>query len=350
MLMSSVVSRPCASGYPPHAETKTGLEGGIRPSLHGGSTMDTYKKVGIVGTGVIGASWTTDFLARGLDVYATDPAGGAEERLRSLVAQQWHGAMALGLADGASLERLHFSPNLERTLADVDFVQESGPERVEIKRSLFATLDEVVPHHVILASSSSGIPATEFQAACKHPERVLIGHPFNPPHLIPLVEVVGGERTSPQAVETALEFYRLLGKKPIHIRKEIKGFVANRLQAALLREAFGLVQAGIASAADVDAVIANGPGLRWAILGPFANFHLSGGAGGMEHVLEHLGPSVDEWWQDLFPTRMTEKTKATVLSSAKDETDDWDIDEVIRERDKLLVSLIRGKATFKHIP
>ncbi len=312
--------------------------------------MGRYKKVGIVGTGVIGSSWATYFLARGLDVYATDPAGGAEERLRSLVAEQWRGAKALGMAEGAALERLQFSPHLEEVLADVDFVQESGPERLDVKRSIFAALDEVVPGDVILASSSSGIPASEFQTACEHPDRVLIGHPFNPPHLIPLVEVVGGEWTSPQAVEAALDFYHCLGKKPIHIRKEIKGFVANRLQAALWREAFGLVQAGIASAADVDAVIANGPGLRWAILGPFVNLHLSGGAGGMKHVLEHLGPPVDEWWQDLFRTRMTEETKATTLMSVRDETDDLDIDEVVRERDELLVSLIRSKETFEHIP
>ena len=307
-------------------------------------------RVAIIGTGVIGASWATCFLARGLDVVASDPAPGAEERMRAQVAQQWPGAEALGVAPRATPERLRFCADVSEAVAEADFVQENGPEQLDIKRSLFAALDAAAPAHAILASSSSGIPASEFQTACGHPERVLIGHPFNPPHLIPLVEVVGGKLTSAEAVRTAMDFYAAMGKRPIHIRKELRGFVTNRLQAALWREAYGLVHAGVATVEDIDTAIANGPGLRWAILGPFATQYLSGGAGGLQHVLDHLGPPMDGYWQDLFATRLTEEVKAAVLAGSKAETSQWDMDAVVRERDEILVSLLHLKSGHKHIP
>ena len=297
-------------------------------------------RIAVIGTGVIGASWATCFLARGRDVVAWDPAAGAEDRLRAEVARQWKAAASLGLAPGASQERLSFVGTLEAALQDVAFVQENGPERLDLKRSLFAMLDEAVPSGIVLASSSSGIPASDFQTACRHPQRVLIGHPFNPPHLIPLVEVVGGRLTSPEAVQAALQFYGAMGKRPIHIRKELKGFVTNRLQAALWREAYGLVHAGVASVADIDTAISNGPGLRWALLGPFVTQHLSGGEGG----LDHLGPPMDGYWQDLFPTRLTEEVKAAVLAGLKEQTQDWNMDAVVRRRDELLVELLRMRA------
>lgn len=306
--------------------------------------MTEVRRVAIIGTGVIGASWATCFLARGLEVSASDPAPGAEERLRAQVARQWAGAEALGLADGASQDRLRFCSTPEEAAGGADFVQENGPERLDFKRTLFASLDAVTPPQVILASSSSGIPASEFQAACRHPERVLIGHPFNPPHIIPLVEVVGGRLTSPEAVRAALDFYTAAGKRPIHIRTELKGFVTNRLQAALWREAYGLVHAGVVSVEDIDTAIANGPGLRWAIRGPFATQHLSGGAGGLQHVLDHLGPPMDEYWQDLFPTRLTEEVKDSVLAGSRAQTGGWNMDEVVRERDRILIALLRLKA------
>lgn len=306
--------------------------------------------VAVIGTGAIGASWAVCFLARGLDVRAWDPAPGAEARLREQVARQWPGAESLGLVDGASPQRLRYCSTLAETVAGVAFVQESGPERVDLKRALFAELDAAAPASVILASSSSGIPASEFQGACSHPARVLIGHPFNPPHLIPLVEVVGGAQTSPESVCVAMDFYRALGKRPIHIRKEMKGFVTNRLQAALWREAYGLVHAGVATVEDIDTAIANGPGLRWAILGPFATQSLAGGPGGMAHLLEHLGPSMDGYWESLLPTRMTEEVRASVLAGVKEEMADWDMDAVERERDQLIVELLRGKARHGHIP
>jgi carnitine 3-dehydrogenase len=308
------------------------------------------EKVAVIGSGVIGASWAVCFLARGLQVTAWDPAPGAEARLREQVARQWPGAEALGLAAGASQQRLQFSTQLAEAVSGAQFVQESGPERVELKRALFAELDAAAPASALLASSSSGIPASEFQGSCRHPERVLIGHPFNPPHLIPLVEVVGGTQTSPESVQAAMAFYRAMGKRPIHIRKEMKGFVTNRLQAALWREAYGLVHAGVASVEDIDAAIANGPGLRWALLGPFATQGLSGGAGGMAHLLEHLGPSMDGYWESLLPTRMTDEVKAAVLAGVTKEMAAWDLSTVERERDELLVELLQSKARRRHIP
>ena len=307
-------------------------------------------KVAILGTGVIGASWATCFLAHGLDVTASDPAPGAEARLRAQVDQQWASAAALGLTPGASPQRLRFCSDLREAVEGADFVQENGPERLDVKRMLFAELDAAAPAHAILASSSSGIPASGFQTACRHPERVLIGHPFNPPHLIPLVEVVGGQLTSPEAIARAMDFYTAMGRRPIHIRKELKGFVTNRLQAALWREAYGLVQAGVATVEDIDAAIANGPGLRWALLGPFATQHLSGGPGGLAHVLEHLGPPMDDYWQDLLPTRMTNEVKAAVLAGSDAQTASWDLAAVTRERDEMLVTLLQLKAGQKHLP
>src|SRR6516164_10797275 len=201
----------------------------------------------IIGTGVIGASWATAFLARGMDVVAADPASGAEQALRGTVAAQWTAMQQIGLSPGASLERLRFAASPEDAVAEVDFVQENGPERLDVKRDLFRRLDEAAPTSSLLATSTSTITISEFQDACgKHPERVVLGHPFNPPHLIPLVEVGGGTQTSPEAVAKALAFYRAMGKHAIHLRREIMGHVANRLQAALWQEAFNLVKAGVA--------------------------------------------------------------------------------------------------------
>lgn len=307
-------------------------------------------KVAVIGTGVIGASWAVCFLARGFDVTAWDPAPDSHARLCAQVERQWASAQALGLADGASTRRLHECATLEEAVAGVGFVQESAPEQVELKRALFAALDAAAPVQAILASSSSGIPASLFQDACRHPQRVLIGHPFNPPHVIPLVEVVGGEKTSPEVVQAAMAFYRDAGKRPIHIRRELPGFVTNRLQAALWREAYGLVHAGVISVEDIDTAIANGPGLRWALLGPFATQALSGGTGGMAHLLEHLGPAMDSYWETLLPTRMTSDVVAAVLAGTRQQTSDWDMAAVERERDELLVKLLRAKAGNAHIP
>jgi 3-hydroxyacyl-CoA dehydrogenase len=306
--------------------------------------------VGVVGTGVIGASWAAYFLAHGMDVRCTDPSPGAEEKLRAAVGRHWPILEGLGLAEGASQERLTFHPDLETALQGADFVQENGPENEQFKIDLFRRMDAVLPANVILASSSSGLLMSKVQSECRHPERVLLGHPFNPPHMIPLVEVIGGEKTSEQAVAQAMDFYTAIGKRPIHPRKEVKGHIANRLQAALWREAFHLVEQGVATVSDIDTAISHGPGLRWALLGPFMNLHLSGGEGGMRHLLDHLGPPIENWWADLGTPSITEALKEKIVKEMNAELAGKEQSMLTAERDQLLVNLIQAKATARNLP
>jgi carnitine 3-dehydrogenase len=308
-------------------------------------------RVATVGTGVIGASWTSCFLARGLDVVATDPDPGAEDRLRRDVEAHWPALARLGLADGASPDRLTFARDVEAAVAHAQFVQESGPEREEVKQALFATLDAATGPDVVLASSSSGLLPTAIQAACeRHPERVLVGHPFHPAHLVPLVEVVGGERTGEAAIERATAFYTAVGKRPIRLRAELPGHLANRLQAALWREAYSLVDRGVATVADIDTAIAHGPGLRWALLGPFVLQHLSGGPGGLAHTLEHLGPPMVDWWQAMTTPRLTPELTEAAVAGVRQELAENDVDAMVAERDALLIDLLAAKAAAEHLP
>ena len=308
-------------------------------------------RVALVGTGVIGASWATLFLARGLDVVATDTAPEAEDKLRATVARQWAAMETLGLAPGASRSRLTFTASLEEAVRDADFIQESGPERLEIKRTLYRAMDQAARPDVVIATSSSGILISEVQIACAHrPDRVLVGHPFNPPHLIPLVEVVGGKATSDAAIATAMAFYSAVGKHPIHLKKEVKGHVANRLQAALWREAFALVQDGVATVTDIDAAVAHGPGLRWALLGPFLNLHLSGGVGGLEYVLDHLGPPIESWWADMHEVTIDDDLKAKLVAGGDDELAGKSMETITKDRDRVLLELMRLKAEAEHLP
>ena len=300
--------------------------------------------IAVVGTGVIGASWAAYFLAKGFDVAATDPADGAEKRLRTLVDGFWPALEHIGLAAGASRSRLRFDPDIARAVEGCAFIQENGPERVDVKRNLLARISAVAPSDSLIATSSSGILISDIQDAAAYPERVLLGHPFNPPHLIPLVEVVGGRMTSEGAIKKALTFYGSIGKKPIHIRREVKGHVANRLQAALWREAFYLVEQGIASVEDVDTAIAHGPGLRWALLGPFLNLHLSGGAGGIAHVLEHLGPPLESWWRELGNVTLNEDLNGAIARGVTEELGAADLAHLTSQRDDMLLALLRLKA------
>ncbi len=275
-------------------------------------------RVAIVGTGVIGASWAAHFLGRGARVIATDPAPGAADRLRADIDRIWPGLERMGIAPGASRDRLDFSADLEQCLAAADFVQENAPENLEGKQQLMQTIDAATAPGVIVASSSSGLLPTELQARClRDPGRIVVGHPFHPPHLMPLVEVVGGRATGEATILKTLAFYRSVGKHPIHIRKELPGHVANRLQAALWREAFSLVEQGAATVADIDDAIRHGPGLRWAILGPFLTLHLTGGNGGMEEILKKMGPAVEEWWAGFQTPRLNPELVGRVVDGVE---------------------------------
>ncbi|MFB7224852.1 3-hydroxyacyl-CoA dehydrogenase NAD-binding domain-containing protein [Streptomyces sp. NPDC056227] len=307
--------------------------------------------VAVVGTGVIGASWAALFLAAGHDVIAHDPAAGAEDRLRAAVADAWLALTRLGLAAGASPDRLSFVADVATAVGPAAFVQESGPEQIALKRELFAAIDEAAPADTVVASSSSGLMPSQLQAMCsRHPERVLVGHPFNPAHLIPLVEVVPGALTSEAAVTTAMRFYASVGKRPIHVRQELPGHVTNRLQVALWQEAYSLVERGVASVADIDAAISQGPGLRWALLGPLVNQHLSGGVGGMTHTLEHLGPPAEEWMKDLRPARLSPALVDLLVTGVDDELAGIDQRDLVTDRDELLIALLESKRRHTALP
>jgi carnitine 3-dehydrogenase len=299
------------------------------------------RRVAVIGAGTIGASWAASFLAAGLDVAAWDPAPEGEAFLRRFVAEAWPALARLGLVrPGADPGRLAFHAEKRAAVAGAEFVQESGPEREELKIALFAELDAALPPETIIASSSSGLLMTRVQSGCRHPERCVLGHPFNPPHLIPLVEVVGGARTSAETIAGAMAFYAALGKHPIHIRKEVRGHVANRLQAALWREAVHLVDAGVASVADVDAAIAQGPGLRWALMGPHLTFHLAGGEGGMRHFMEHLATPLQGWMDDLGAPRLTAEVQQKIVAGVEAETGGRGVAELARWRDEKLVEIL----------
>jgi 3-hydroxyacyl-CoA dehydrogenase len=302
--------------------------------------------VAIVGTGTIGASWATHYLARGFDVVATDPASGAETALRQYVHDAWDGAATLGLADGASPDRLEFTADMREAVGHADFVQENAPERPELKVKLFAEIDDAAPTDSILASSSSSITMSEIQANCRHPERTVIGHPFNPPHLIPLVEVVGGTRTAPETIQETISFYGSIGKRPIHLKKELPGHVANRLQAALYREVVYVIEQGILDVADADAAVSWGPGLRWGVMGPNLLWHLGGGEGGISHFMETLMGPMAAMWRTLGHPDITPQLQQTIVDGVLEEADGRSIDALAAERDAMVLGLQAVRAKY----
>jgi len=299
------------------------------------------RNIAIVGTGVIGASWAALFLARGFNVTATDPGPNAEANLRRFIDAAWKDLTVIGLSPNASRDHLRFTLDMKEALSDADFVQENGPERQDFKIKLYADMDDVTPQDSIIASSSSGLTMSVMQSACKYPERCVIGHPFNPPHVVPLVEVVAGEKTSPHTVEEAISFYASIGKKPIHVRKEVVGHVANRLQAALYREIVYLIEQGVLDVADSDTAVCWGPGLRWGVMGPNLLFHLGGGQGGMQHFLGQFTGPLAAWWKDLGKiTEFSPEVKQTLLEGVLKEAGNRSIEELERERDSMLLELL----------
>ena len=302
----------------------------------------SIRRVAIVGAGTIGASWAALFLAHGLSVVVSDPAPDAEAQTRARVQAAWPVLKELGrVAEGASFDALVFEPDLARALVDADFVQENAPEREDFKIDLFARMDALLPAHVIVASSSSGLIMSRLQARCQHPERFVIGHPFNPPHLIPLVEVVGGDKTSSEVIDQSIAFYQAIGKYPIRLNKEVPGHIANRLQAALWREAIHLAAENVASVADIDAAVSQGPGLRWALFGPHMTFNLGGGAGGLANFMDHLLGPVQTWWDDLGAPEMTEELQRKLIEGVAAEAGQRSIADIVHARDAQLTALIK---------
>ena len=303
------------------------------------STQNTVRRVAIVGTGTIGASWATYYLARGFDVTATDPGHNAESALHSFVEGAWDAATTLSLAPGASPDRLKFSTDMRQAVADADFVQENAPERPDLKVKLYADIDDAAPPDTIIASSSSGITMSEIQAGCRNPERTVIGHPFNPPHVIPLVEVVGGKKTAPETIDAAMSFYASIGKKPIHLKKELPGHVANRIQIALYREVVWCIAEGVLDVADSDDAVSWGPGLRWGVMGPNLLWHLGGGEGGIQHFMDTLMDPMASTWKNLGNPQMTPELKQKIVDGVLAEADGRSIDELSADRDTMLLGL-----------
>src|SRR6201991_2380998 len=310
------------------------------------STNKPIRRAAIIGTGVIGASWAALFLAKGLDVAATDIAPDAEAALKRFIDAAWPALERLGLAPGASRSKLTFSADLPTAIKGAGLVQENGPERIDFKKQLYGQLDELLPPDVIIASSSSGLTMSEIQKGCaSHPERCVIGHPFNPPHLIPLVEIVGGAKTSEDTIQQASEFYTALGKRTVRLHKEVPGHVANRLQAALAREVYYLVGEGVVSVADVDTAVSWGPGLRWGIMGQVLLNHLGGGQGGMEHFLQQFTAPMTAWWKVLGSPELTPELQRKLVDGIRDEVGSRSIDDLAAERDEVLLGLLELRSS-----
>ena len=309
------------------------------------------RRIAIIGTGVIGASWTALFLAKGLEVIATDVAPDAEAALKRFVKAAWPALERLGLAPGASQSHLTFTKDLPTALKTADFVQENGPERIDFKKTLYRQLDELLPADVIIASSSSGLTMSEIQSACPlHPERCVIGHPFNPPHLVPLVEIVGGAKTSEATIRRAFDFYTGLGKQAVRLRKEVPGHVANRLQAALAREVYYLVAEDVVSVADVDKALCWGPGLRWGIMGNMMLNHLGGGPGGIEHFFDQFTGPMTAWWKVLGAPELTPAVRNKLIAGLHDEVGSRSIAELEAERDEILLRLLEARREVEKAP
>jgi 3-hydroxyacyl-CoA dehydrogenase len=303
------------------------------------------RRIAVVGTGVIGASWAAQYLARGFDVVATDPAPNAEANLRKYVDEAWQQLEEVGLSPSASRDRLSFTKDMKQALAKADLVQENGPERPDFKIKLFAEMDEATPVDSLIASSSSGITPSVMQSACKHPERILVGHPFNPPHIIPLVEVVGGAKTAPEAVEQAMRFYTSIGKKSIHLKKELPGHVANRLQAALYREILYLIQQGVLSVEDTDTAVCYGPGVRWGVMGQNLQWHLGGGAGGIKHFMEHLMDPLVGMMKSLGNPEVTSELKQTVIDGVMREAGGRTVEQLAQNENEVIIGLLKLRAS-----
>jgi 3-hydroxyacyl-CoA dehydrogenase len=303
-------------------------------------------RVAIIGTGVVGASWAALFLAKGLEVVATDVAPDADASLRYFVEAAWPALKRLGLAPGASQSNLKFTADLPTAVKNADFVQENGPERIDFKKKLYGQLDDLLSADVIIASSSSGLTMSEIQSDCRsHPERCVIGHPFNPPHLVPLVEIVGGAKTSEDTIQRAAEFYTSIGKRTVRLHKEVPGHVANRLQAALGREVYHLVAEGVVSVADVDTALCWGPGLRWGVMGQVLLNHLGGGEGGIEHFFAQFTGPMTAWWKVLGSPVLTPELQQTLIDGLHAEVGSRSIDELAAQRDEVMLGLLELRAT-----
>ncbi|MFJ4390222.1 L-carnitine dehydrogenase [Pseudomonas soli] len=305
------------------------------------------KTFAALGSGVIGSGWVARALAQGLDVVAWDPAPGAEAALRKRIANAWPALQKQGLALDASQDRLRFVPTIEECVRDADFIQESAPERLDLKLDLHAKISAAAKPDAIIGSSTSGLLPSEFYESATHPERCVVGHPFNPVYLLPLVEIVGGRKTSPEAIEAAKSIYTSLGMRPLHVRKEVPGFIADRLLEALWREALHLVNDGVASTGEIDDAIRFGAGLRWSFMGTFLTYTLAGGDAGMRHFMAQFGPALKLPWTYLPAPELTDKLIDDVVEGTSEQLGERSIAALERYRDDTLLAVLEAVKTSK---
>ncbi|MYL70620.1 L-carnitine dehydrogenase [Halobacillus litoralis] len=299
----------------------------------------TVQKIAVVGTGVIGNGWIARMLAQGYDVVATDPAEGAEERMRRAVEQSWPYVEALGLAEGASKERLTFEKDLADAVKDADFIQENVPEVEELKQTVLKNIDQHAKPDALIGSSTSGIMPSELQANLQHPERVVVAHPFHPVYILPLVEVVAGKQTTTENVDKAKAFYESLNMSVLLVRHEIEGHIADRLIEAIWRESLHIVNEGIATTEEVDKAFTHGAGMRYAQYGPFLTFHLAGGEGGMRHMLKQFGPALKKPWTKLEAPELTDELYERVVTGCEEQSNGMSMSELDQNRNEFLIRL-----------
>ena len=309
--------------------------------------MGYVKRIAVIGTGVIGAGWAARCLARGIDVTATDPGPDAEVKLRAALDNARPAAEELYGSPDVKPGVLTFSGSVAEAVADADFIQESAPEREDLKRRLHAEIDAAARPGVIIASSSSGLMPTAIQADCRHPERVLIGHPFNPVYLLPLCEVVGGAKTSADNIRRACAFYRSIGMYALHVRKEIEGYLSDRLQEAMWREILHLVNDGVATTGELDDAIRYGPGLRWAIMGTNMIFHMAGGDSGMRHMLEQFGPALKLPWTKLEAPELTDELIDRLVEGTEEQAAGRTVKQLEQLRDDCLIDIMRALQKYE---
>ena len=302
--------------------------------------------VGIVGAGLIGSGWAARCLASALDVIAWDPNPAAEKGFRTNVENAWVTLSEIGLKEGANLDRLRFVTDLDECAGASDFLQENAPDNESLKRDLITQLDQRANPDAIIASSSSGIVPTLLQRDCTHPERVVIGHPFNPVYLLRLVEIMAGQQTSGETIRRAGRFYRSIGMRPLHARVEVEGYISDRLQQCIFHEALYMIRDGVATAAEIDASITAGPGRRWAFLGPMMAFHLAGGEGGLRHAMEHWSPEEVNPWTHLPAPDFTPTLIDAAASGVERAQGAHSIKDFEKRRDKCLLAIDRALEEF----
>ena len=309
------------------------------PTAPGFPDFESITTITCIGAGTIGGGWAAYFLAQGYTVKVWDPAPDAPEKLARLIDAAWPSLAALDMAAGADKTDWTVHTDLAEAVAGTGFVQESAPENLELKRGLLADIDAVCDEHVVIGSSTSGYSMTEMATEAVHPHRLVVGHPFNPPYLIPLVEVVGGEATSTEAVDWAADFYTHIGKSVIRMDREVPGFIANRLQEAQWREALHMIDQGEATVEQIDRSITDGPALRWPFQGPMLTFHLAGGEGGMAHMLDHFGPSLKSPWTRLEAPELTAHLRDDVVAGCEVASGAMSISDLVAQRDTGIIAL-----------